>query len=162
MTTYASANTAYRRPAPLRPDWSSLLVGATLAALLWLSTGTGPQGGLGLPASLIRTERPTVALATGERKLQAALRAAHLTPAEARRVRAVLADARESRRAAVAFYEALHETDPPGSLPARQVHAAEIEALVEGTVRAKLADTLGTGRARALGRHVGPLVATAR
>jgi hypothetical protein len=53
----------------------------------------------------------------------------------------------------------MHETDPPGSAPARQVHAAEIEALVEGTVRAKLAEALGPERAH----QVGPrLVAAAR
>lgn len=102
-----------------------------------------PGRGLSLATSLLRHGGPSAASSSGEVRLRAALKAAHLSGTEERRVRAILAETGESRRAAVAFYQTLHEADAAGATS----HASEIDALVEETLRGRLTAALGAARA---------------
>jgi hypothetical protein len=133
-------NTSHPPASPAGLGWSDLALGAALAVLLWIALAALRVPGPGISLLLGATCAPPPA----ERSI---LSRVHLSSAEERRVRAALAEARESRRAAIAFYETLHEADAPGAPPATKVHAAEIDELVEGTLRGRLAEALGPARA---------------
>jgi hypothetical protein len=134
MTAYVSVKTGMpsRARRPLR--WGDLAIGAAVLLLLGLALAAGRANpGLPLPP--------------------------RLSPQEKAQVSALLAEARETRHAAVAFYRAMHEAEPasPGAPSPARVHAAEIDELVDAALRARLAETLGPTRAALAGRQFRPL-----
>jgi hypothetical protein len=150
MTSYASTR-IIRGPAPRRPLGNLVtgLAALVVAGGIWV-LGARTQRD---PGFLIHSiARLGGAHAAGDgAHLQAFLAEARLSPAEARAMRTALADARESRRAAIAYFEGLYEDD--GARRAAIEHAAEIDELVDGAVREKLAEALGPARVEMASRH---------
>lgn len=137
MTAYVSAKTGMGSQAPRRPlRREELAIGAAVLLLVGLALGTGRS-------------RDEAHVSTA------------LTAAEKAQVASVLADAHETRTAAIAYFEAMHETErlAPGAPSPAQVHAEEIEALVTESLRSRLTEALGPTRAALATREHHPLAA---
>jgi hypothetical protein len=107
-------------------------------------------GGLCVGATLLR-----VAASGGAPPAFGAV-SATLTPAEERKVEAVLADGRRTWETAVAYFASM---DDGGEGAAAADHRDEIEEVVAGSIRARLVEELGPARARLAERQLGSLVA---
>lgn len=88
---------------------------------------------------------------------------AGLTDAEEGTLRAALADGRQARRTAVAYFESMEGADPTAGAPGQIASANrdEIDGVVADSIRERLVEALGAERASQVERRVGSLAALA-
>lgn len=88
---------------------------------------------------------------------------AGLTAAEEGTLRAALADGRQARQTAVAYFESMEGADPTAGAPGQiaSAHRDEIDGVVTDSIRERLVEALGAERAHQVERRVGSLAALA-
>ena len=86
-----------------------------------------------------------------------------LTAAEEGTLRAALADGRQARQTAVAYFESMEGADQTAEAPGQlaSAHRDEIDGVVADSIREHLVEALGAERARQVESRVGSLAALA-
>jgi len=141
------AGTDPRQPHVLKGFSVGIIVGGLCVGMTLLRVSAGER-----PAATYEA-LPSSDRIDAARRVQAFREETGLTAAELRKLRALLADGRQTWETAAAYFASMEGADGVRD------HRDEIAEVVTGSVRARLVEALGAARARRAERRFGDLAA---